>query len=171
MNSFVNPNQRGIELPEGCKDLIDALHMSQKPSVVENKPVVPQGFADLESYVCLMSEPSSKKKSLTICCWQHEDKVLLSLIRPKGVLHVMMILNCARPENEKVARAVLDSAGISLAQDQLAGDAGNENRYLIFSAPAIPREAAHLIADLLRKAYRLPSDAPLEFNYSERDPA
>jgi hypothetical protein len=26
-NSFVNPNQRGVELPTGCKDLIDVLKM------------------------------------------------------------------------------------------------------------------------------------------------
>ncbi len=31
MNPFVNPRKRGISLPKGCKDLIDALHRRERP--------------------------------------------------------------------------------------------------------------------------------------------
>jgi hypothetical protein len=31
MNGFVNPYQRGFELPEGCKDLIDVMRMPPQP--------------------------------------------------------------------------------------------------------------------------------------------
>ncbi len=30
MNPFVNPNKRGVSLPKGCKDLIDALRQGQR---------------------------------------------------------------------------------------------------------------------------------------------
>ena len=31
MNPFVNPRKRGVSLPKGCKDLIDALQRGERP--------------------------------------------------------------------------------------------------------------------------------------------
>lgn len=40
MNPFVNPNNRGISLPDGCKDLVDVLNLSEFIRVGSIRPLI-----------------------------------------------------------------------------------------------------------------------------------
>jgi len=51
-NPFVNPNQRGVELPPGCKDLMDVLKMDagERPGA-ESQMVWYGALSEVEQYV------------------------------------------------------------------------------------------------------------------------
>jgi hypothetical protein len=167
MNDFVNPYQRGFDLPEGCKDLIDVLRMVARSQPPTPDPAAPEGFADIENYIACCTKSQAKQCRLSIYCWQSVNKVLLSLFRIKGVLHALILVKCTNPFREQIVRAVFAERGIAPTQDSLAGDSDNQSRFLFYPLPTLPRDAAAIITDLIHKAYRLPEGARLEFHLHE----
>jgi hypothetical protein len=62
VSQFVNYSKRGVELPEGCKDLIDVLQMAGQESVAEPDRVAIEGLAHIEVTCpgCWRLEPSRR---------------------------------------------------------------------------------------------------------------
>jgi hypothetical protein len=172
MNPFVDPSQRGFELPEGCNDLIDVLRKATRPQPPRPASRGSESFADIENYISRVLESSANRCSLTIYCWQHEDKHLLSLGRVKtGVLHAVILVKCANAPREETVRAIFAENGIAPAHDILAGESGDQSRFLWYPLPATAKEAAKLITNLLQRAYGLPADAGLVINLHQKDEA
>ncbi len=65
MNPFVDYQKRGIELPEGCKDLIDVLQLASATAKHPAEPT-PKGVAYIELYLFRLLVPGSKFRSLWI---------------------------------------------------------------------------------------------------------
>jgi hypothetical protein len=77
-NPFVNPNQRGVELPPGCKDLMDVLKMgwSERPGVASQ--MIWYGvLSDVEQSVRTFLEPGYGERLLSVGIPQRRILVIL----------------------------------------------------------------------------------------------
>ena len=158
MNGFVNPYQRGFDLPEGCKDLIDVLRLPPQPEPV----AASEGFADVERYISRCADSKYKNSGLFISCRQKVERMSLFLIRANGVLYAIIDVDCTNSLREQIVRAIFAERGIALSHRPQIG-------FLIYPLPRAPRDAAALVIDLLQRAYRLPEGASLDFRLSESD--
>ncbi len=169
MSQFVNYLKRGVELPEGCKNLIDVLQKGNQGSVHKPDRVAEEGLANIEGYLSSMLASPAKRKFLSIFWFEHEDKICLPLLFIGGVINALLLVACTDAERERAVRAVFAQAGVAPLQDHvvhLVGDAGADSRWLRYPLPATAREAAGIIIELLRTAYGLPETAKLRFNLS-----
>jgi len=166
MNDFTSPHERSIGLPEGCKDLLDVLLLEKTltEKSLKQQNLRAKGFSDIEPFMWRMLEPAPGRRHLSIHCWQNEEKHLVSFIRPKGVLHVIMLLR-AESAQEHAMRSILQSEGILPTQDAVTGDPGSERRFLLFPVSRVAPQVARLVAEILRKVYGLQENAELEFAY------
>ena len=170
MSQFVNYSKRGVELREGCKDLIDVLKMANQESVPEPDRMAVKGLANIEGYLSRMLASPAKSSFLNIFCFQHKDKIMLPLLRFGGVISALVSVACTDPDRERAVRAVFAQAAIAPLQDvvvHVAGDAGADSRWLRYPLPATAREAAGIIIELLRTAYALLETTKLGFKYRE----
>jgi len=170
VSQFVNYLKRGVELPEGCKDLIDVLQKGNQGSVHKPDRVAEEGLANIEGYLSSMLASPAKRKFLSIFWFEHEDKICLPLLFIGGVINALLLVACTDAERERAVRAVFAQAGIAPVQDLAVhnwGHAEAESRWLRYPVPATAREAACLIIELLRTAYGLPETAKLDFTYCE----
>jgi hypothetical protein len=127
------------------------------------------GLATIPSYISRMFQSLAKRPQVSVFCWQHSDKHLLSVICPKGVLHVIVLLKCAQPPRERAIRGLFAEAGITPIQDELTGETGDQSRFLLYPLPAFPDQAASLIQHLLQKGYGINYDSELEITYRDKD--
>jgi hypothetical protein len=163
MNGFVNAYQRGFELPEGCRDLIEVLHKG-----AQAQPPKRDRFADVGYYITKCVKSPARRCSLSIFSWQPVDQFPLSLIRVDGVLYAFIILvKCTHPLREMFVREVFSERGIAPTQDSLIGAGGDQYRLLLYTLPTQARKAAALVVELLKRGYQLPEDAALRFHLDE----
>ena len=157
MNEFVDFGKRGIELPPGCKDLIDVLPPQREALVPA------EGLSHVERYLSRLLPLTSGSRAV----WINDFKLpaTLGLIYGKRGLLALLFL---APGNEQSIRLVLNQAGLALMQDDAVGGAGPFTRFLLFSLPADAETAARIVHDLLRKGYGLPGDTQLHFSYHEK---
>ena len=169
MNAFVNVQKRGVELPEGCKDLIDVL---QNPWVRPTGKL--QTFPEKESSRC--GFVAGKLKDLTFQVSQLftlaiKPQVLvifgvhsgMVLYRQDGILSVRFSLTSMEPACEQTIRAIFNSANLHPTEDSITGT----TRALKYPLPNILSDATNFINVLLRKGYGLNDEARLDFRYAE----
>src|SRR5438128_11799207 len=66
-NPFVNPNQRGVDLPPGCKDLNDVLtRAGMEAQCVIPSRVETGGLSEVRSYVCRLYQAKSRRQVLLV---------------------------------------------------------------------------------------------------------
>jgi len=84
-NPFVNPNQRGVELPSGCKDLMDVLKMggSERPRA-ESQMDWYGALSEVEQYVRDFLEPEAGEQLLFVGIPKRH--IMLILAKRGGVL-------------------------------------------------------------------------------------
>jgi hypothetical protein len=155
MSDFVNYGKRGVELPRGCKDLIDLLPRPQSPSFPA------EGLSDVQRYLSRFLEKPAPGRHLTIQClpaW-----VLLSLFYARGAL---MVTTLVPSERERAVSALLSEVGITLIQD-VAVTGGPCSRFMSFSLVPEAAEVERIISKLLRQGFGLHEDVVLEFDYAE----
>jgi len=170
VSQFINYQKRGVELPEGCKDLIDVLKLANQESLPEPDRTLVEGLADIEGYLSRMLASPAKSKFLAIFCFDPKPRTMLHFLSFGGVIHASLSVACTDPDRERAVRAVFAHAGIAPVQDlavHVWGHAEAESRSLRYPLPATAREAAGIIIELLRTAYGLPETAKLGFKYRE----
>ena len=162
MNGFVNPCERSFELPEGCKDLIDVLHKA-----AQAQPPKPDHFADVKHYITRCVKSPARRTFLSIFWCHKANPHGLSLFRVDGVLYAFILLKCTHPLQEWFVRKVFSERGIAPTHDLLAGDSGDQWRFLHYRLPTQASKATALVVELLKRGYRLPEDVGLQFRLDE----
>jgi hypothetical protein len=90
-NPFVNPNQRGMELPAGCKDLMDVLKMGGCQPRAPGRSQISYGvLSDVEKQVGAVLESASKRlfsvgipeRRILVILGKREDGLTLNFFIP-----------------------------------------------------------------------------------------
>jgi hypothetical protein len=161
MNEFVNFQKRGIELPSGCKDLIDVL------SQLREARIPAEGFADIERYLSRLLQSAAKRGSVTISSLDYRKSVRLS--SRDGRLKVMVVVDTRDAVREQAVLTLFREAGIPPKSDYDYSGDGVPLRVLFYLLPVSVPDAAGLIRALLHKVHGLAEDAGLLFLYREED--
>jgi hypothetical protein len=163
MNEFVNFRKRSIELPAGCKDLIDML----PPPRETRMPV--EGFAHIERYLSRIFQAGAKRRSVIVWSLDYQEHVHVS--NRDGVLSLMVVVDTQDAIREEAVLRLFREAGVIPVRDEDGRGDGIQLRALIYPlTPSVPA-AADLIRSLLQGVYGIAHDAGLLFQYHERDAA
>src|SRR5215831_17378673 len=87
-NPFVNPNQRGVELPAGCKDLQDVLEKAGLSGAFRKR--VCGTVNDVRDYVLRLYETEGAERGLIILC--PPKGAFLVLAASKGTMRLVLNL-------------------------------------------------------------------------------
>jgi hypothetical protein len=180
MNPFVNLQKRSIQLPKGCKDLMDVLRPPRARGAVGEtlsygepfpKPdrMETGGLAHVEHYVSRLLQSAAKRKTLLISSLDWEAWCVLA--HYDGVLTVTVFVECSDSVREEAVRSLFVEAGINPTTDYVMSNEGVPMRGLAYPLPADAPRATQLTADLMRRAYGLADEAGLDFLYDETDAA
>jgi hypothetical protein len=168
MNEFVNFGRRGVDLPPGCKDLIDVLRRVRRPPVpaLTSRPVQGlahvAGLANIAGHLHKLLEPGTKFKNLVIT-W-HEEKNYVRLMNNGGVITALTVIH-GDIHRERAVRGVFNAAGLEATHDEALGWV----RALIYPLPAGESSIRELVSDVLRKGYGLAENVRLEIGSWEDD--
>jgi len=163
MNEFVNFQNRSIELPAGCKDLIDVL----PPPREVRMPV--EGFAHVERYLSRLFQSAAKRRSVVIWSLDYQEHVRVS--NRDGLLTLMVLVDTQDAIREQAVLRLFREAGIPPLRDEDGRGDGIPLRVLFYPLSASVPESAALIRSLLQSVYGIAHDAGLLFHYHERDAA
>src|SRR5579859_187824 len=98
MNPFVDYQKRGIELPEGCKDLIDVLQLARATAEQppEQQPEPPrEGLPGIEHFIIRMLASTARSRSL----WIDGDRAaMIALFCNKRGLQTFILVDAAREQ-------------------------------------------------------------------------
>ena len=161
MSQFVNYSKRGVELPPGCKDLIDLLSRDkdQLPDVVRKKT---EGLRQLDDYVAGLLSSPAEYRLLSILGFGVEAGVFLEY--SKGALSAIVVIKTADSAEEHAVRESFRLVGVSPLSDQApCGAAGA--RVLSYPLPASIPDVVALIREVLRVACGATEHAGLYFDY------
>ncbi len=155
MNKFVDFGKRGVELPAGCKDLIDVL---RRP---EGRPAgrfssQPGTLADVPKYVSRMLRAEPNNLAIT---WEQKNYIHLFYRQGKPTVLAVIHQDSGR---EQAVRQVFESAHISPELDETAQGASFV-RLLGYAMPSRLAMAKDLICELLRSGYGLAQNTRVEF--------
>lgn len=162
MNEFVNYQKRGVELPPGCKDLFDVLHIGRSPEVSSSLPSVPaETLTDLGRRLALFISSNAAFRALWIDC---KATCVVSFFDGKHGLRSLVLVDASR---EQAVRDLFVRAGHTLIQDDLLQD---NTRGLQF-ALASPVGFENFVRKLLTFGFGVMQDSPLEFRFHEKNAA
>ncbi len=172
MRQLVNYKKRGVELPKGCKDLIDVLQgpgRAKAPLAAVGQPVLgggklerfsTRGLAQIERYVNRLFESRSKVAMVSLMPPDRQTEVCC-VFRMEGGLHLVLFVNQHDMEREGTVRALFESLGIQPTLDYVM--IYPKIRVLRYPLPGDAPSAARIVADLLVKGFGLREDAGLDF--------
>ena len=165
MNRFVDYQKRGIELPEGCKELVEVLQLA-KPANKRSQVRPPEGLADVGYYLSRLLSSAARFRSF----WIHGDPaaVIALFCDPRG-LRALVLVDLGREQAVRRAFAALNIPPIQ--DDLLTPPHGPCSRALIYSLPLAAFETAQFVRELLTKGLGLAEDVVLEFEFHEKSAA
>ena len=159
MNAFVNYQKRSIELPPGCKDLIDVLRLGRDTETELGGPV--KNLADLGGYLSRFVSSPAAYRSL----WIHDHAIsLLGLFCGKHGLRAVVLVDASR---EQAVRAVFARAGLTPTQDDLLQNMARGLQFALDSFSGIE----DLIRELLTGGFGVTHNSPLDFRLHEKNAA
>ena len=173
MSEFVNYHKRGIELPPGCKDLIDVLPTSRRqrktyiasgfrPAKMREERFPTAGLAQIGRYVSMLLQWQGELFTLSLTAQDFEFPVTLYRSRSEGTAAVVLVTKQA--QREQAIRAFFEQQGIA-AWDLGAADG---SRGLAYPLPSDEARAVSLITEMLRSVYGLSDEAGIDFRYYEK---
>ena len=163
MNKFVNFGKRSVELPAGCKDLIDVLQQVKRRRVSVLAASSAEGLEDLAQHLSILLEPGSKSRNLAIT-W-HEMNYL-HLKNEEGMLTALAVIH-DNTRREPAVRRVFSAAGLAPILDEAV--AGGSVRLLSYPLPGDAFSIERLVSDLLRLGYGLAENVRLELGSWDND--
>lgn len=167
MNPFVNPQKRGILLPNGCGDLMDVLQMSKRqPEAGWGSPLVKpevqvSALVHVSRYLLGLAASTVRSRVLIIASSDAQMRVVIE--RSASGLTIYPVMGLA--DREKEVEEFFVARGVQPSVDFLVGHPGISTRVLGFPLPSDPGLAAGLTSDLIRSAYGLEPVAEVEFIY------
>jgi len=177
MSEFVNYQKRGIELPPGCKDLIDVLRL---PSSTEGStpamswqrsvPVDVQAvgrLSNVPAYVSMVVNSPSEQFLLMIGTTDKRLSVMLCRRESTGVLALILVGSVrSNAEREKGIREFFQRHGIGPLKEPLPGEAGVESfRGFEYPLPAGASQASQLTIELLSGVFGITEASQIQFRY------
>jgi hypothetical protein len=163
MNKFVDFGKRDVDLPAGCKDLIDVLQRAEQRAAPKLATRSVWRLADVAAHVDRLTEAGAKAKNLAIT-WHEMNYVLLT--SEQGVISALTVIH-ENTQREQTVRGVFQEAG--LAPNFVKTVAGFSVRVLRYSFPAGASNIGSLISELLRKGYGLAENVRLEIGSWQDD--
>jgi hypothetical protein len=173
MARFVNYQKRGVELPRGCKDLMDVLKRTSsgtKDKVFGDKlEAMPKpdlfpsgGIRHIERYVMRLRASSAR----FVLIASLDGQAVIQLNRDSGqAAHDVALV--VQPRDQGQARAIkrfCEERGTARPlEGHESGVRAEEMRALEYPLPSDARLAAGLLADLLQRVFALNADAGLAF--------
>ena len=153
MNPFVNSNQRGIDLPLGCKDLIDVLPKKAGFQPFKNEQMPGLYLRDLEGLISQLYEFKGTGRFLYI---QSSTGVLIGLSCSLSSKRMMFVLKPGENTLGESVKATLLAAGISSESVTVSQITGRLSVHcnLLFTAS----ETISLLSKLLQSVHQ--SDGP-----------
>jgi hypothetical protein len=167
MNPFVNYQKREIDLPKGCKDLVEMLQIAKPDSDSKSKWKLVSGLIESERFVRTQLLSPATLRHLSIALPGQEDRVQLTHFA--GVLSIVLSLTCGETGRLQAVRAVFHAAGVIPIADQVMSHAPTPWRLIICPLPTSGPDGAELIVQLLRSGLALPEDTQLYFSFDEKD--
>ena len=172
MNGFVDYNNRSVQLPPGCKDLIDVLNLTRArriprdcdpasewlPAGAQAECVKTGGLGNIEVGLTRLLTAQLKPSFLVI----RAGAVPLHLLceTEAGPLDLYVALQGSDSEQEKAIRAFFSERCIDPLLDYTPAEGWRIIRYPI---PCVASRAAALVIALLKGAYLISEDSPLHF--------
>jgi hypothetical protein len=182
MEEFVNYKKRGIDLPSGCKDLLDVLHKAPKhrpPSAISSRWVpIPKperirthGLDHILRFIVLLLESTAKFTSLKIDFQGMESAMSVYRHREPGTFDLMFFVR-RDTEEERAIRAFFVRHQIDHTVDYLVHPiAPNSVRGLQYPLPQDAREAARLIRNFLQTVYGVRDEAGVDYTFDKHEQA
>jgi hypothetical protein len=161
MNKFVDFGKRSVELPAGCKDLIDMLQPTSPRPVSTLAIHSAEGLGDVAKHVSILLEPGAASRNLVIT-W--DQKNYLHLMNGDGMLTVLAVIH-ENTFREQAVRVVFDAIGLAPIHDEAV--AGWSVRVLRYPLPGSALAIEELVCELLRTGYGLTESVSLEFGFWE----
>ncbi|SPE55435.1 hypothetical protein SBV1_2200023 [Verrucomicrobia bacterium] len=164
MNAFVDFNKRGMQLPAGCKDLIDVLRGPVKPAprdrvfLYRKSERLVGTVAEVGRYVQKLLDSESSSLGIVL----PEREVGFSLQKLGNSVPLIFQSMDQDPLRRAELSAFLNDWGIKRAQNLPLSPAPRPNTW---SVPQNFAVVCELISKLLRTLYGLPPEAKLEFFY------
>ncbi|SRR5258706_6140148 len=158
-NPFVDPDERGFNLPAGCKDLNDLLALHQKESGLPLSGVETGTVHDVRSHLYRLY--AAKCPRLFLFVTNLEREALLVLIYAAGSFR--LALRVPKPN------AFLFEAIVELFGDAALATSSKQNevRTIHIPLPEFWDDAAQPVIDLLIRGYGLSETARLLFHFKE----
>lgn len=158
MNPFVNPHQRGIDLPTGCKDLVDLLKPSSAGSSLEPEFVHLRG-TDAE----FLEEPFHR-------FYESPDNLLI-LILVTGCFGYLSLSHHPKPPHLDLCFDTPQTALIGVIHhffrvrqlSPLLEKTIADHTIIRFPLPQTALQAAELISQLLKQVYRIHGSIQLAY--------
>jgi hypothetical protein len=169
MAQFVNYHKRSIELPQGCKDLIDVLEPSRRSAANKSEAGRPlpqirdehfrtDGLSQVGRQVAMLESSSAELFALMIVI--RDDRPPLTVYRKQRTNQAVLVLVAEDADRERAIRAFLGERGVQPLHSAAVPDAFKSLSFLL------PREVSQisdLMTDLLRAVYELSDVAGLDF--------
>jgi len=172
MNSFVNPHQRGVELPSGCKELIDMLR-KQGDAASTQEPARFEGFDHVKHYVAAMWQAKAIAKWLVISSPAIRPTAMILQFgqfqlgrRPSGP-SAWIYIDGTEPLLETAVRMVFEEAGSCQFAGYGVGGGVEPMRVLVYPLPDVAEQASDLIIAVFERGFGLTRDSRLAFNYHD----
>jgi len=160
-NPFVDPNQRGFELPAGCKDLHDVLARVGAGQLTAPSRVEAGAIGTVRSYVAPLYQAKSQRVALVVM--NSERGALLIMSYRDGGFKLTLLLHRGSAFLEEAIVELFGEA--ALAKSSRTDD---ELQTIHIPLPDFWDDAAQGVIDLLIRGYGLPENAPLLFHYQEQ---
>ena len=174
MAGFVNYGQRGVQLPLGCKDLVDVLKRTRE--------IVPDfsEWASISGWMPAGAQPEYIDQGSLGCIEKHVTRLLTARWKPSftviqvgafpfqlfceteaGPLVLLLAFPEKDSERERAIRGFFRDRCIDPVPDHLPGRPG----WLVirYALPCVIGPATALMITLLRSAYAISEDTPLHF--------
>jgi hypothetical protein len=119
-------------------------------------------------YLQVMIKTAANRPALTVQCFAHRQTPMLHLFFARGGLHAMCLLKGSEPQLEQTVRAIFAEPGVTLVQDEIAGNVRDASRFLLYRLPSNAPEATRLVCTFFQRGYDLVDNTELEFTYRER---
>jgi hypothetical protein len=173
MNEFVNYKKRNINLPWGCKNLLDVLHPQQLKAGIPDVTMAHEKsfvgtFSDIEKHVSMMFE--SRALLFMLGMDAPDDRLKLEVSRMEGGIMFAWVEFREDSGQEAAIRSFLAREGLKapcVAGTPASFIPDSPVSYRISPLPIDPRGLAELFTNLLREVGGLKEDAELRFHCFE----
>ena len=160
-NPFVNPHQRGFELPAGCKDLNDVLASVGQGQVVPTNRVEAGGINAIRSYLGRLYEARSPRLVLVV---MNSERGAVLMVAYVGIrFELSLLLHRGSTFLEEAILELFGEAPLLKASEK-----NEELPTVHIPLPDFSEDAAQRLIDLLIRGYGLTDGARLLFHFQEK---